>query len=138
MSYKNIPVFSTILRRMHVLVDITSMRAAARSLAKMVNLARNKKRHVLIFPEGGRFTDGKIRSFFGGFVILARKLKRPVVPIYIRNAHHILNPTGYMIDNTVPLEIEVGPAFELQADETDAAFSERVRAWFCEKADAGR
>lgn len=138
MAYKHVPLFATLLRRMHVLVDVSSVRAAARALAKMVSLGRNKKRHVLIFPEGGRFTDGKIRRFYGGFVVLARKLDRPVVPIYIRNAHHILNPTGYLIDNAVPLEIEVGPAFELQPNETDAAFSDRVRAWFCEKADAPR
>lgn len=135
MAYKYIPLFSTLLQRMHVLVDIASPRSAARSLAKMVGLARNEKRHTLIFPEGGRFTDGKIRPFFGGFVVLARKLNRPVVPAYIRNASTVLNPKGYLINNLVPLEVEVGTMFEIEKDETDEMFSARVRDWFCQQAE---
>lgn len=37
--------------------------------------------HVLVFPEGGRTPEGKLRKFRGGIGILAQQARTPVLPI---------------------------------------------------------
>lgn len=132
-AYRRIPILGSIMKRMQVVVDLTSSRAAVRGLATLIGLVRNRNRHALIFPEGGRHTDDKIHSFFRGFAVLARKLGRPVRVIYIANAHRVLDPTGYLIDTGHTITLRVGPSFEI-GDETDEQFVARVRDWFVQQA----
>ena len=129
-AYVKIPFFGTLLRRMHVPLSYGSVYHGARALGRFRRLVQGGTRHACIFPEGGRFTDGSIHPFLGGFAVLARKLQRPVVPVYIKDAYKVMQPNSIVIDNSHPLEVVVGPAFTLGADENNEAFSERVRAWF--------
>lgn len=132
MAYRRVPILGSIMKRMQVVVDLTSSRAAVRGLATLMSLVRNKNRHALIFPEGSRHTDGQIHSFFRGFAVLARKLGRPVRVVYIAHANRVLDPSGYLVDNRHAIELRVGPSFVI-GDETDEQFVARVRDWFVQQ-----
>lgn len=130
--YRKTPVLGWLLHRMHVMVNVDSPRDAARSLAKIRNMARDKARHVLMFPEGARFVDGEIHDFFAGFAVLADKLERPVRPVFIKNAGKVLAKEGFLINTTHPISLIVGPPFVRAAGEDTDHFVARVRAWFCQ------
>ncbi len=51
---------------------------------------------LLIYPEGTRSPDGKMKTFKKGFLFLQQKAKVPIVPVYIHNAHELL-PKGKIV-----------------------------------------
>ena len=69
-----------------VVADVNSPMKAMKSLLKIINLVNGKRCHLMIFPEGQRYSDDKVHDFFGGFVILAKKMGRPLVPVRIFRA----------------------------------------------------
>jgi len=103
-----------------------------RSLLEIIKVLVDRPHHCMIFPEGGRYTDGKIHDFYPGFGILARKMGRPVVPVYIRGAQKVYPPNVFLI-HYYPIDVVVGKPFFIQEDETEQEFRDRVRAWFCEQ-----
>lgn len=115
-----------------VLVDVTSPRQAMMSLRKIMNMVNNHYRNLMIFPEGSRFTDGKIHEFFGGFVMLARKTGRPIVPVCIRGVNTVYPPDSFLV-YWHPITVTVGKPFVLEQDETDEHFKQRVYDWFVEQ-----
>ena len=62
---------------------------------------------ILIFPEGTRSADGRLQPFKSGIGLLARELRRPVVPIYLDGLHAIL-PKGRSWPRRGPLAVRVG------------------------------
>lgn len=130
-SYKKIPVFGYLLNQMHVMVDKTSGSQALRSLIKMQDLLKNKPHHALIFPEGSRFSDGKIHDFYAGFAILAQKLNRPVIPVVIKNLHPILPKNSLLIDSSAcTVKIIIGPAMHCQPGTTLEDFIAKVQGYY--------
>ncbi len=115
-----------------VLVDVTSPRQSMLSLRKIINVVNNHYRNLMIFPEGSRFTDGKIHDFFGGFVMIAKKVGRPVVPVCIIGVNKVYPPDSLLV-YWHPIKVVVGKPFELQQNETDDSFKERVHSWFVEQ-----
>ena len=115
-----------------VLVDVTSAREAMASLRRILALVNNHHRNLMIFPEGARYTDGMIHEFFGGFVILAKKLKRPVVPVYIHGVNKIYPPGSFFIQR-LPVTVIVGKPFMYEENDTDETFKQRVYNWFLEQ-----
>lgn len=115
-----------------VIVDVNAPLKAMRSLLKIMNLVQNKKCHLIIFPEGERHSDNEIHAFFGGFVTLARKIGRPVVPVRIFHAHEVYARDAFWA-HWHPITVVVGPPMTLAPDETDEAFKQRVRHWFVEQ-----
>lgn len=110
-------------------LDITSPHKALRSLVKALNTVQDYHLHAIIFPEGGRFTDGKIHDFYAGFVILVKKTGRPLVPVYIDNAYKVYPPGAFII-NRYPIQVTVGQPMTIQEGESDDAFKDRVYQWF--------
>ncbi|MCG8569373.1 MAG: AMP-binding protein [Spirochaetes bacterium] len=51
----------------------------------------NKGRNLVIFPEGVRSRDGKIKKFKKTFAILSKELNIPVVPIVIKGTYRSLS-----------------------------------------------
>ncbi len=120
-SYAKIPVFGTLLRRMHVLVDRTSGRDARMALLNMYNVLKDAPRHALVFPEGTRHADGKVHSFYPGFALLAQKLKRPVIPIVVSGLHTVFPKNSLLIDSSVQqVTIHIGqPIYCAENTKTD-------------------
>lgn len=118
-----------ILPRVAIVVDTKSPTAAMRSLISIIKIAEAEKRHIMIFPEGGRFTRGIVQPFYGGFTLLARKLGRPVIPVYIQGVDVVYPPTSWLAQ-PAPITVTVGGPMRPEADEDDDAFKERVHRWF--------
>lgn len=118
-----------ILPRMAVLVDPTSPRKAMRSLLEIIKLVNGSGAHLMIFPEGTRYTDGQMHEFFAGFVILAKKTGRPVVPVRIFGVHEVYPPDQFWIHHH-PIKVVVGEPMVIGETEDDEVFKNRVYAWF--------
>jgi len=86
---------------------------------------------VILFPEGGRYVDNTIHSFFTGFAAMAKLSGAPVVPFFISGTGIALPPHLKMIKR-YPLTITVGKPFICGEDESVEAFKERVEQWFIE------
>jgi 1-acyl-sn-glycerol-3-phosphate acyltransferase len=121
-----------ILPRVAVLVDVSSPLKRMRSLLEIIRYVNGTSQHIVIFPEGGRFTDGKIHNFFPGFVILAKKMGRPVIPIKIFNLNKVYPPHSFLVYKH-PVKVVVGPPFIKTDQEDDKAFKERVHQWFVQQ-----
>ena len=118
-----------ILPRVAIVVDTKSPTAAMRSLISIIKIAETEKRHIMIFPEGGRFTNGTVQPFYGGFALLVRKLGRPVIPVYIQGVDVVYPPTSWLAQ-PAPITVTVGGPMRPEVDEDDDAFKERVHRWF--------
>ena len=126
-------LIGAVIRRMAVLIDPSSSMRAMRSLIKSLKMIEGKHRHAIIFPEGGRYE--KIHDFFSGFVIIAKRTKRPVVPILLVNAYEVYPPGSFLI-HRYPIKIVVGKAFFYKEGDDDKAFAERVHRWFVDNFEA--
>ncbi len=126
------PLWRFILPRTAVLVDMSTPLKGMRTLLTAIAMLYDQKLYSIVFPEGGRFSDGAIHDFFGGFVILAKKTGQPVVPVRIFNLNRAY-PKGTFFIHWYPIKVIVGKPMRQHEHETDAAFSERVQAWFCEQ-----
>ncbi|MFA7621063.1 MAG: lysophospholipid acyltransferase family protein [Aminobacteriaceae bacterium] len=62
--------------------------AALRTFLKLLESGEN----VLIFPEGGRSTDGELQPLEGGVALIALKSGAPIVPAYISGAFKAMPP----------------------------------------------
>ncbi len=130
--YAHVPILGFFVRRMGIVVDRKSPASAARAIIRGMHMTEHKKRHSIIFPEGGRYTDGKIHEFFYGFAVIAKKTRRPVIPIFIYNVGKVYPPGSFLI-NWYPIMVTVGTPIAYMPGETDMLFGERVRDWFVEQ-----
>lgn len=130
--YARSPLIGVFVRRMNVTVDRDNAIKAARALARILMFAKAHKSHLLIFPEGRRFTDGLIHDFFQGFALLAQKTGRPVVPIYIKNNYKIFPPYSFLV-HYYPLIVRIGKPFVYSSDDTPITFTQRVQDWFIQE-----
>lgn len=125
-----------ILPRVAVVVDTQSHQQAMRSMINLMRLVEGKNIDIMIFPEGARFTDDKVHPFFGGFVTLAKLLKRNVVPVYISGANKVYPPNTFWV-RLHPITVKVGHSLTMEAGESDEAFKKRVYHWFVEQSKQG-
>ena len=127
--FAKVPIFGFIARRMNIVVDHSGLRKLVGSIEKTLALIKEKKRHVLIFPEGGRYVDGKIHNFFYGFALIAKKTDRPVVPVMLFNVDKIYPPGSFLV-HYYPLKIVIGKPFRFEETESENDFVQRVHSWF--------
>jgi 1-acyl-sn-glycerol-3-phosphate acyltransferase len=125
------PVLRFVLPRTCVLVDTSSQMKAMRSLLTAIKLVNDGHHgHLLLFPEGGRFTDGTVHEFFAGFVLLAKETKRPIVPVFIDGVAQAYAPDAFLV-RQVPLTVTIGrPLYYDEHTVTDKAFKDMVYNWF--------
>ena len=147
----NFPIFGFIIK------EIGGLKAV-RSFSK-VELDENidyitaalKEASILIYPEGRFSKDGKLLEFRRGMGEIAKKSGKAVVPVIIQAANKLLPPPpykvvgkgiwffsyalfwiGHMILGYEPREVNVylGEATKIQADESIEAFSLKIRGQF--------
>lgn len=122
-----------VVPRFTTMIDMSTPIKAMRSLLAALNMINDgKKRDVIIFPEGTRHTDGKIHEFYPGFVILAQKTKRPVVPVRIFGANQAYPPETFWVHYN-PIKVVVGKPMWMEENEDEDAFKSRVHRWFLEQ-----
>lgn len=126
-------VLRFVLPRVAVLVDTSTRQRATRSLLQALRLMNDgKRRHLMIFPEGGRFIDGRVHDFYGGFGMLAKKTNRPVVPVYIEGVNKAYPPGAFFV-RWHPIRVVIGEPMYYQQDDSDESFKQRVRGWFVDQ-----
>jgi len=74
----------------HVAVPLADPRASVKTLGKAAEMIRRRGISLLIFPEGGRAADGKLKEFIDGAAYLAIKAQAEVVPIALIGTREIL------------------------------------------------
>jgi 1-acyl-sn-glycerol-3-phosphate acyltransferase len=130
-EYTKIPLFSILLKRMHVPVDREDSSGAARAFLRAYNQAKNIASHIILFPEGKRYDDGKIHDFYPGFAILAKKLNRPVIPIKMTGLHKIFPKKNFIINyHAATPTLTIGKPLWTDKTESIEDFSERVKKEF--------
>jgi long-chain acyl-CoA synthetase len=73
-----------------ILLDINSnVREALKEAARVLKSGGS----IILFPEGVRSRDGKIREFKKSFAILSKELNIPITPFGIKGAYSLLSPT---------------------------------------------
>jgi 1-acyl-sn-glycerol-3-phosphate acyltransferase len=85
---------------------------------------------IMMFPEGTRSPDGRMRAFKPGAFELALDSRRPILPIVLRGTSDALPKRGFVLQGRHPISIEVlDPLpYESFAGETAEALTQRVRA----------
>lgn len=131
------PLLRFLLPKISILVDMSTPSTGVRSLLQAIATLHQTKSHLIIFPEGGRFTDGKIHHFYGGFSLIARKTHRPVIPVYIHGLNKVY-PPGSFIVYSYPVTVTIGPALTMHEGETDDMFKDRVHQWFLQQAESAK
>jgi len=124
-----IPLFGFMAQRMNIAVDRTTPRKALAGLFEGIRRAKEDAQSLIIFPEGSRYSDGKVHDFLWGFAIIARKTGKPVVPVMIVDAYKVY-PMGTFLVAWNPIKVVIGKPFMLDQKETDEEFINRVRLWF--------
>lgn len=128
------PFHYFLLSRIALPLDVTSPIKAMRSLVHVLSVVCENNMHAIIFPEGSRFTDGQVHDFFSGFVMLAKKTGRPVVPVRIFNVQKVYPPHTFFV-YWHPITVVVGEPIYMKKDEDDEAFKDRVHQWFVEQVE---
>ncbi len=70
-------------------IDHGDARASLRGLNRASHSLRNGM-PLVIFPEGGRSPDGRLRDFMGGAFYMAIKAQAPVVPVILVGTYELL------------------------------------------------
>lgn len=129
------PVLGFFVRRMSISVKQECAKAGSQALRSGMRVMQNYNVHILIFPQGGRWTDGKVHDFFHGFALLAKKMQRPVVPVFMKNLGKVYPPHSVLL-HPYPISIFIGTPFVYNESESVEEFSHRVRQWFVAQYDA--
>jgi len=112
-----IPVFGRGMRRAgYIPVDRSRGREALKSLREAARRIANGT-SVIIFPEGTRSPDGKLKPFKTGAMVLAIKSGVPVVPVAIRGAHEVL-PKGRLLCRPGHIAVTLGDPIDISAYKT--------------------
>jgi 1-acyl-sn-glycerol-3-phosphate acyltransferase len=80
------------------------------SIATMMEEAERTLRSgssIMMFPEGTRSQDGKLRAFKSGAFELALRTGRPILPIVLEGTSHALPKRGFVLRGRHPIRITV-------------------------------
>ena len=96
-SLEKIPLVGYACKKIgHIMVD----RSSATAIKKTMEEAEKRLQggnSLVIFPEGARTWNGKMRSFKRGAFILSKEFKLPIVPITIDGAFNVMPRTTYNV-----------------------------------------
>lgn len=122
---------------------IPLVRGDSRSINVMMDACRHTLKAgnpIMMFPEGTRSKDGKLRPFKVGAFRLAHELELPILPIVIEGTGNALPKAGFVLPpGKHPITIRVLPpiAAESFASLTPAQLSDQVRGTFLRELGAG-
>lgn len=88
-----IPIFGTAWRAAgHISIDRSDRDAAIRSLRRAGEQIRSEGSAAVIYPEGTRSRNGRLRPFKKGAFMLALESDVPIVPLVVLGSFEILQP----------------------------------------------
>ncbi|GAB4291377.1 MAG: lysophospholipid acyltransferase family protein [Myxococcota bacterium] len=111
-------------------VDRADRKKAIESLRKTARDIREKRRNILIYPEGTRSRDGSFQPFKKGPFYTAEEVKIPIVPVIVMESDKLLKPNSLLVRKGV-IYVYFGepiPTEDYEGEEGRAQLSARVRA----------
>jgi 1-acyl-sn-glycerol-3-phosphate acyltransferase len=126
-SHFAIPLYGTMMRNFGMIpVPAAKTASGVRRLWQSVEKALGGGSRLIVFPEGSRTRDGKLRPFKDGVFRMARRFGAPITPVTISGAFRWNNKLSWLLRPSRVL-VTVHPAIE-PGGLTDEELSERVRA----------
>jgi 1-acyl-sn-glycerol-3-phosphate acyltransferase len=133
MELFKIPIFGPAMRKAgYISIDRNNRESAFESLKEAARKIKSGV-SVLIFPEGTRSRDGKVRPFKKGGFVVAIDSGVPIVPIVITGTRSIMTKGSFRINpGTVSMIIHEPIQTSVYTRETKEALMERVRRVICD------
>lgn len=131
-SWFNKPIIGALIRRVALPINRDHITTSTRVLIQGIRLAQKYQCDLMLFPEGGRYTDGEIHQFLPGFSLIAKSTNLPVIPVYIHNLDKAYPPKSILL-HPYPITLTIGKPFYYNPEESYEAFAEHVRTWFVEQ-----
>lgn len=131
-----IPVFGRAMRGAgYVKIDRFNQNSAFESINEAAQKMKNGV-SVMIFPEGTRSIDGRIRAFKKGGFVMAVDSGIPIVPVVIRGTWPIMAKSSMRI-NHGDVEMEIAKPIDTTGytREAKGVLMEKVRSVICQKFD---
>ena len=128
-----IPVFGQGMRGAgYISIDRSNQESAFKSISEAARRMKDGV-SVMIFPEGTRSRDGKIKPFKKGGFVLAVDSGIPIVPVIIKGTYAIMTK-GRLIINPGPVELDIQKPIETSgyARESKETLMEQVKKVMCE------
>ncbi|MCI7404218.1 MULTISPECIES: lysophospholipid acyltransferase family protein [unclassified Pyramidobacter] len=121
------PFFTWLMNNLGVIsVSRTTEKAAALALKKFLSLLKNGE-SLMIFPEGARSFDGRLKPLEGGVAVLATSVDAPVIPLYIEGTYEAM-PVGSSKIKRNPITAHFGkPIMPLPKEQRGSLKEERER-----------
>jgi 1-acyl-sn-glycerol-3-phosphate acyltransferase len=134
-----IPIFGRAMRGCgYISIDRSNRKSAFKSLEKAADTIK-KGVSVLIFPEGTRSLDGKIRDFKKGGFVLTVDSGVPIIPVIIHGTWSIMPKSGLRImPGNVTLEILPPIVTTEYTRKTKDDLMDKVRDIICESFYEGK
>jgi len=131
-----IPVFGRAMRGAgYVKIDRFNRDSAFESISEAAQKMKNGV-SVMIFPEGTRSKDGRIKPFKKGGFVMAVDSGVPIVPVVIRGTWPIMAKSSLRI-NRGDVEMEIAQPIDTidYSRETKEELMDKVRRVICQKFD---
>ena len=108
----NLPILGWMLRLAgDISVDRKNPRSGAQALIKAQRILEQKC-SVMIFPEGTRTLDGRVRQFSDGAFHLAIKAKVSVLPLVIEGSHDCIPKNSWKFGKPSEIFLKVLPSID--------------------------
>ena len=105
---KKIPIFGWAMKSgQHIFIDRFNQIEALKSLKLAKNSIIKNPRSIIIFPEGTRSFDGKIKQFKKGGLSIAFDIEMDVVPIAVCGTRNVLK-RGSIFIKPCPIQLRIG------------------------------
>ncbi|MBA25470.1 MAG: hypothetical protein CMG48_04535 [Candidatus Marinimicrobia bacterium] len=110
---KKIPIFGWAMKSgQHIFIDRFNKIEALNSLKLAKNSIIKNPRSIIIFPEGTRSFDGKIKQFKKGGLSIAFDLEMDVVPIAVCGTRNVLK-RGSIFIKPCPIQLRIGKSVNI-------------------------
>ena len=117
---KNMPVVGAVMHKMLCqLIDRENDREALKTILKCIEIIKEDKASVGVFPEGYCSLDGKLRHFRGGVFKIAQRTGVPIVVCTVTNTRDAMKKILRLQPSEVTLHVvDVIPGEEAKATPT--------------------
>jgi 1-acyl-sn-glycerol-3-phosphate acyltransferase len=105
------------------------------SIARMMRTCEERMAEgssIMMFPEGTRSADGRLKPFKHGAFTLAKTVRAPLLPIVVEGTADALPKRGFVLQGRHHIRVRVLPeiAYERFADASAPELTEQVHALF--------
>jgi len=121
------PVFTWLMNNLGVIpVSKENGATAAAALKRFLGLLKDGE-NLMIFPEGARSLDGRLKPLEGGVAVLATNVDAPIVPLYVAGSFEAM-PVGASKITRHPILARFGdPIMPIPKDRRGSLKEERDR-----------